>query len=515
MSSKNDYEEFFGIDFSLSNDSMSERSQTSPATTTGYTSNMNHNRKSVRQLEDDAQRKEKSKASQLNAQSGIPSGNQPLAKIRPTDSREMKEPESFAVKARERARRLLAASESTNPINGDILGAAKCKRDLCTCSSQKGSALTSLSRLDSRITTKVAEMHKNLTADTFTFPIAAKNRLVDEEIATNSDTLLKNEVSVYRNHNSDTYCKASHSVLKSHDLTNQVIVDGCNEGISSSDKMTTTMSDRSLEDTEFTSSHFREIFIEESTAGKPINPNTIDTIVGLGNNTTATKTLKGLAVAFAVDEVKDDQYIAAAVEYDPDDKPTLYENRHFRLYWLIACLVASIGFVVILFSIGIGQERNRTNDSIMQPQLPYRETLGIRGKIARIVGTDRLDNATDPFNRALQWITHDDPLQLMPTEATFVQRYLLASMYFSTLKNGSWGYCNPPALGSNETIDCVYEKIVKGSGIEEEVVKTQITWKRWLSNTTECNWTGITCNDDNFVIAIEICKYKGIVSRQF
>ena len=81
-----------------------------------------------------------------------------------------------------------------------------------------------------------------------------------------------------------------------------------------------------------------------------------------------------------------------------------------------------------------------------------------------------LANPTTPQGMALRFLLNDDSAQLDPCEVpTIVQRYALATFYFST-DGEDW-----------ENND------------------------RWLSSSDECNWHGITCNGGS-VTDIDLCK---------
>ena len=82
-----------------------------------------------------------------------------------------------------------------------------------------------------------------------------------------------------------------------------------------------------------------------------------------------------------------------------------------------------------------------------------------------------LANPTTPQGMALRFLLNDDAAQLDPCEVpTLVQRYALATIYFST-DGEDW-----------ENND------------------------RWLSGSDECNWYGIECSGGE-VTDIDLCKY--------
>eukprot|EP00957_Ditylum_brightwellii_P145383 11071092-Ditylum_brightwellii.AAC.2 len=49
-----------------------------------------------------------------------------------------------------------------------------------------------------------------------------------------------------------------------------------------------------------------------------------------------------------------------------------------------------------------------------------------------------------PQGKAFEWILDNDPLYLSPADNNFIQRFVLAVLYFSTC-GGSWKNCDAPA----------------------------------------------------------------------
>ena len=207
---------------------------------------------------------------------------------------------------------------------------------------------------------------------------------------------------------------------------------------------------------------------------------------------------KGLAVAVAVEEEDDDMFIPAAVEYDPDAKPPMYRNRRFRLYAFLAMVIV----VVVTIGAAVGITLGKTEKI---PDISYRETIGIRENIERLVGTDVLDDPKSPYRKALDWITHEDAMMVTPEDKTFTQRYYAAYFYFATTTKRPWdGGCNPPAVGTNETEMCTYLRMV---GVDPAEY-SDIPWTRWLTNTPECGWAGISCDELGQFRSMEFCKFE-------
>jgi len=99
---------------------------------------------------------------------------------------------------------------------------------------------------------------------------------------------------------------------------------------------------------------------------------------------------------------------------------------------------------------------------------------------------DLLDPSTPQF-AARNWITFEDSLHLEPQAIIFLQRYVMAVLYFSTNGDG-WQFCARKKLASSSltSADCI------GS---DGVVSY-----RHLSGTSECNWYGIVCDEELLVI---------------
>jgi hypothetical protein len=209
---------------------------------------------------------------------------------------------------------------------------------------------------------------------------------------------------------------------------------------------------------------------------------------------------KGLVVALAVDDEGEDMFIPSAVEFDPDAKPSIYRNRRFRLYACLVIIVVVVGTVAASVGITLTQ-----SEEVAEPvaDVPYRATLGIRESIERIVGSEKLDNLTSPYRKALDWIQDVDPLQTIPDSPTFMQRYIAAYFYFATSVKKPWSDgCNPTTTG--EPDECVYKRLVSVDPVEY----TEMPWTRWLSVKTECVWAGVFCDEAGQIRAMEFSTFE-------
>jgi len=206
----------------------------------------------------------------------------------------------------------------------------------------------------------------------------------------------------------------------------------------------------------------------------------------------------GLAVAFAVTEEDEDAFIPAAVEYDPDAKPPVYKNRRFRLYSFFAFIV----LVVLAVATAIIVTVTKEDDYVPPSSAPtaFREGIGIAEQIERLVGSDVLKDENSAYSKALDWITFEDPMEVTVEDFNFLQRYIVAYFWYATTAESPWLSCNPPT--GDETKSCFYQKLVSSFPLQYDPVP----WIRWLSESNECQWAGVVCDDLDQIRAIEISK---------
>ena len=219
---------------------------------------------------------------------------------------------------------------------------------------------------------------------------------------------------------------------------------------------------------------------------------------------------EGLAVAMAVDTAAEDDYIYAAIEYDPDSKPPLHKNRRFRVYTCLAfvLIVAAVAVTVVYVTQGAKGSKTKYTDinintlPTLQPTpspITDREASGIIEQIEAGVlqrGAVFADMALDdPRRMALEWILHYDELQLESDSVNLYQRYILALLAFS-LDSLAWYYCgNHRMVTTNETLDFVQEDcdVLSATG-------QLVPYKVWLSSTDECDWYGVKCSSADGVL---------------
>lgn len=208
---------------------------------------------------------------------------------------------------------------------------------------------------------------------------------------------------------------------------------------------------------------------------------------------------EGLAVAVAVEEEEDDMFIPSAVEYDPDAKPPLYKNRRFRLYAFLAFFIIVV--VVVGATVAATLGKSKGTPAPTSAPTAYRESFGLASSIERVFGEDLLEDPNSPYAKALQWMTFDDPLELIPSNSSnFIQRFTAVYMYYATTVGGPWRSCNPPDNPRTDSSICTYQKL---TFLFPEQFDLQPS-HAWLSNTHECEWAGIVCDDQKQIRSIDL-----------
>jgi hypothetical protein len=96
-----------------------------------------------------------------------------------------------------------------------------------------------------------------------------------------------------------------------------------------------------------------------------------------------------------------------------------------------------------------------------------------------------------PQNAAVDWLVDNDPEYLCPDDDTLVTRYTLTVFYYST-EGDRWTRCRAPTSWDPESEDAANEACPDGNA--------------WLTSGSECNWSGVTCDVNGEVTAVNIGK---------
>lgn len=121
----------------------------------------------------------------------------------------------------------------------------------------------------------------------------------------------------------------------------------------------------------------------------------------------------------------------------------------------------------------------------LSPEKRNKEILNV---LSSVSSKSDLRDFTTPQGMAYEFITEDDRAQLCPDDDNLIQRYVAAVLYYSTEGDG-WTEC------FEGDRDC-------GEGLSYYGGK-----EAFLSEDSECDWAGLTCNRSGELERIELCKY--------
>lgn len=115
------------------------------------------------------------------------------------------------------------------------------------------------------------------------------------------------------------------------------------------------------------------------------------------------------------------------------------------------------------------------------------------------IGADKVELPGSPYEKAIDWILNSDPMQLQHDAINLLQRYTLAYLYLATTSSRPWASCGPAEIGTSGN-SCVYKKILSNDPIQTKDIPSV----RWLSDSSECSWAGVTCDSQNRISAVEL-----------
>lgn len=182
--------------------------------------------------------------------------------------------------------------------------------------------------------------------------------------------------------------------------------------------------------------------------------------------------------------------------------PAIKVTSRRRLYIAMGVLVWVIG-VVVSASIFLVRQKPKevpvpeTDMPSQPPTLPPSADLELDFKIQLLNLTNSTDDSkfsSPEERRALRWIALGDPLLTGLASSNLLQRFSLALFHFQA---GPWRTCNP----SSSTTGCLFDKIQRAQN--DSLVYVQQPETRWLSVTHECEWVGITCDENRVVTKLD------------
>jgi hypothetical protein len=119
----------------------------------------------------------------------------------------------------------------------------------------------------------------------------------------------------------------------------------------------------------------------------------------------------------------------------------------------------------------------------------------VAASLSNLTALETFQDRSSPQYKALDWILEDPYVEsqgLTSTDYKFIQRYVLATFYFSV--NGQeWELCgqsDPTCFGTADEVG-------------------------WLSNNDECNWYQLKCNANGELEVVNFCEYRQYCLRVY
>jgi len=170
-----------------------------------------------------------------------------------------------------------------------------------------------------------------------------------------------------------------------------------------------------------------------------------------------------LVVAVAVNEDDDENvFIPSAVEYDPDAMKTkvpMFKNQRFRVYGLLGCTLLIILTACSIGVLAILEGKKEQYSPPTEAPTCIRCSVDFEEQLELEVGSQKLNDPTTAEYQAKEWIIYDDPMQLQANDRNFIQRFLLAALYFETHLISDWRSCNRPSVDvADSGVDVVEEE---------------------------------------------------------
>lgn len=206
-------------------------------------------------------------------------------------------------------------------------------------------------------------------------------------------------------------------------------------------------------------------------------------------------------VAVALPVHDEDVFTPKAVEYDSDAKPSTNRRRRNGLYIFLTLSTAVIGILGLTIGMAMTKTARKSDDSFIIQSPNRTSNMIYRAHITHFVSNEELDDITNPYRKALDWITNTDPMLTKPDHPRFIQRYMLAYLYYATSVKQPWVSDCAPSDGNNKN-NCIHQmKLDKDRGVAEKSAF------RWLSAEDECEWAGLHCDLKSQIDTIALSMY--------
>ncbi|CAB9498930.1 receptor-like protein kinase [Seminavis robusta] len=176
-----------------------------------------------------------------------------------------------------------------------------------------------------------------------------------------------------------------------------------------------------------------------------------------------------------------DQKGAEKLSESPDNNNKNTKTRSLTLLvtlcLVVLVVIATIGGVCGSGMCGGGSEQGSMAHSFGPTSEKY---LEYQRAILDVFGDDYFEGKEDetPQYKAFDWILNRDVVS--PQDDQFIQRFIMAVLYFHTTQSQHWLNCGDKALETCETLE------------------GRFLGSNWLSTTNECIWGGVACDHNAF-----------------
>jgi len=218
----------------------------------------------------------------------------------------------------------------------------------------------------------------------------------------------------------------------------------------------------------------------------------------------------GLVEAVQVED-ENEEFIPAAVEFDPDSKkPPIYKDPKIRNCGI--CVICLVLLLAVGLSVGLTQTLGTKKKEVRSSQAPSsqptqaptsdREKSLVNDLIVDILKDPDPPVDDSPQGKARDFILNKDILQLTIDDDTqeedkerITQRFVLAAFAYAT-NSEEWHYCGTPADPNG---NCIYDFFDRAANKYVETLASS-----WLGKGHECDWFGVRCDDEKKVVSIEL-----------
>ncbi|KAL7543754.1 hypothetical protein ACHAXR_013446 [Thalassiosira sp. AJA248-18] len=218
-----------------------------------------------------------------------------------------------------------------------------------------------------------------------------------------------------------------------------------------------------------------------------------------------------LAVARPVDS-SEDEPVYPATKYTPEVKTPFYKQRRYIVWTIVAlldlilllfCHVSTsilnplshdkpfqsvVVAVTVVFATKEAVDDNPTPPLIISEREAAIKPYILSHVLQRNATWDSMAKDKDPRHLALNWILHQDKMQLERLDEKLSQRYILALLAFS-FDSLAWKFCG------NHISPGKKDYVVESCQVPDEAGRFE-EHSVWLSNKDECDWWGVTCGND-------------------